>query len=51
MTEGAQTIAGGQVIEFDPATAGAALQSAIGAGNLLPCVSSQDDVGHSGLAN
>jgi hypothetical protein len=46
-----QTIAGGQVIGFDRATAGAMLQSAIGAGSLRPCVSGQDDVGHSGLAN
>lgn len=47
-----QTSVAGQVIEFDPATtAGAALQSAIGAGNLRPYVSGQDDVGHAGLAN
>jgi hypothetical protein len=36
----------GQVIEFDPATtAGAALQAAIGAGNLRAWVDGQDDVG------
>lgn len=47
-----QTIVAGQVIELDPATtAGAALQSAIAAGNLRPYVSGQDDVGHAGLAN
>jgi hypothetical protein len=41
-----------QVIEFDPATtAGAALQSAIGAGNLRAYVQGQDDVGHAALSN
>jgi len=42
----------GQVIEFDTATtAGAALQAAIGAGNLRAYVQGSDDVGHAGLAN
>ena len=42
-----QTIVAGQVIEFDPATtAGAALQAAIGAGNLRAYVQGQDDAGH-----
>jgi hypothetical protein len=41
-----------QVIEFDPATtAGAALQSAIGAGNLRAYVQGQDDRGGAALAN
>jgi hypothetical protein len=46
-----QTFVHGQVIMFDPATAGAALQSAIGAGNLRAYVQGQDDVGHAALAN
>ena len=42
----------GTTIEFDPATtAGAALQAAIGAGNLRAYVQGQDDVGHAALAN
>jgi hypothetical protein len=46
------TFAQGQVIEFDPATtAGAALQSAIGAGNLRPYVQGQDDRGGAALSN
>jgi len=32
-------------------TAGAALQAAIGAGNLRTYVQGTDDVGHSGLSN
>jgi hypothetical protein len=47
-----QTIVPGQVIEFDPATtAGAALQTAIGAGNLRAYVQGTDDVGHAALSN
>jgi len=47
-----QTIVPGQVIEFDPATtAGAALQSAIGAGNLRADVPGQDDRGGAALSN
>jgi hypothetical protein len=46
------TFVKGRVIEFDPATtAGAALQSAIGAGNLRAYVQGADDVGHAALAN
>jgi hypothetical protein len=42
----------GTTIEFDPATtAGAALQSAIGAGNLRAYVQGQDDRGGAALAN
>jgi len=42
----------GQVIMFNPATtAGLALQSAIGAGNLRPYVQGQDDRGGAALAN
>jgi hypothetical protein len=41
-----------QVIEFDPATtAGAALQAAIGAGNLRAYVQGQDDRGGAALRN
>jgi hypothetical protein len=40
------------VIEFDTATtAGAALQSAIGAGNLRAFVDGPDTVGHAALAD
>jgi hypothetical protein len=47
-----QTITAGTAIEFDPATtAGAALQAAIGAGNLRAYVQGQDDVGHGALSN
>jgi hypothetical protein len=47
-----QTFLKNQVIEFDPATtAGAALQSAIGAGNLRAYVQGADDSGHAALAN
>jgi hypothetical protein len=46
------TFVPGQVIEFDPATtAGLALQSAIGAGNLRAYVPGQDDRGGAALSN
>jgi hypothetical protein len=42
----------GQVIEMDTATtAGAALQAAIGAGNMRAWVDGQDTVGHGGISN
>jgi hypothetical protein len=47
-----QTFVQGQVIMFDPATtAGLALQSAIGAGNLRAYIPGQDDRGGAALAN
>ena len=46
------TFQAGQVIELDPATtAGAALQAAIGVGNLRAYVQGTDDAGHAALAN
>ena len=52
MPASSPTFGQGQVIMFDPATtAGAALQAAIGAGNLRAYVPGQDDRGGAALGN